>query len=196
MVNRANLVMPLVVEHERSSQARPRALAPLSRYTAPSAAAVGHTLSLRGLEVEVHLGCTQPERARPQRISISATIRFERAPRACASDELSETVCMAALAEALGDVCRAREFALIEHLTQELHNRALTLVPCDGECELEVTKLTPPIANLTGGFAFSLRGRGTKPGQAETRAHAPSFIARVSGVWAATRLRVVRRRDA
>src|SRR6186713_1836684 len=113
MVNRANLVMPLVVEHEPSSRARPRALAPLSRYTAPSAA-VGHTLSLRGLQLEVHLGCTQPERARPQRISINATIRFERAPRACASDELSETVCMAVLAEALGDVCRTREFALIE----------------------------------------------------------------------------------
>jgi len=103
---------------------------------------------------------------------------------------------MAVLAEALGDVCRTREFALIEHLTHELHARALTLVPCDGECELEVTKLTPPIANLTGGFAFSLRGWGTRPSQVETRAHTPSFIARMSGALTAARSRVVRRRVA
>ena len=201
MVNRANLVMrPLPVEPERLS--RERTFVSASRHTARSGhsarsrALVGHTLSLRGLEVEVHLGCTQLERARPQRVSISATIRFERAPRACESDDLSETVCMAALAEALGDVCRTREFALIEHLTHELHVRALALVPRDGECELEVIKLTPPIANLTGGFAFSLRGPGTKPSDAETRAQAPWFLARVSGVFSAARSRAARRREA
>src|SRR5687768_6359745 len=173
VLNRANPAMrPLALE-QRFSRARRLARAPRHTVTcghrAASGAALGHTLSLRGLEVEVHLGCTQPERARLQRISISATIRFERAPRACESDELSETVCMAALAEALGNVCRTREFSLLEHLTQELHARALTLVPRDGECELEVTKLTPPIANLTGGFAFSLRGRGTKSSETEKR---------------------------
>lgn len=194
MVNRANPVLrPLAAEPERPSRVTPRTLEPATRDRAESKTALGHTLSLRGLEVDVHLGCTEPERARPQRISISLAIRFERAPRACESDELSETVCMATLAEALGAVCRAREFALLEHLTQELHARALTLVPCDGECELEVIKLTPPIANLTGGFAFSLRGRGTKPNGAETRAHARSFITRVSGAFSAARLRVVRR---
>jgi dihydroneopterin aldolase len=187
---------PLAMESERLASVKPRTLEVASRDRAESRAAVGHSLSLRGLEVDVHLGCTEPERARPQRISISLAIRFERAPGACESDDLSETVCMAALAEALGDVCRTREFALLEHLTQELHTRALTLVPCDGECELEVTKLTPPIANLTGGFAFSLRGRGTKPSGAETGANAPSFITRVSGALTAVRLRVVRRRVA
>ena len=196
MANGANPVMrPSALEHERLSRARARAPEPVVRPGAPFRA-TGHTLSLRGLEVEVHLGCTQPERARLQRISITLAIRFERAPRACESDELSETVCMAALAEALADVCRAREFALLEHLTQELHARALTLVPHDGECELEVTKLTPPIANLTGGFAFSLRGRGTKPQASEVRGHAPWLIARVSGAWAAARSRAVRRREA
>lgn len=199
MLNRANPVMrPSAPEQPRL--ARAGTLVPAARHTlvyglrGPSAAALGHRLSLRGLEVDVHLGCTQPERARLQRISISLAIRFERAPRACESDELSETVCMAALAEAIADVCRTREFALLEHLAHELHARVLTLVPRDGECELEVTKLSPPIANLTGGFAFSLRGRGTKPSEVETRAFAPWFIGKLSGVWAIARSRAVRRR--
>lgn len=119
----------------------------------------GHRLSLRGLTVEVRLGCTQAERALAQRVAISVTIHFERAPRACLSDDLSETVCMQTLAEALVEVCGAREFALVEHLSEELLDRALGLMPAEAECEIEVLKLDPPIAGLTGGFAFRVRGR-------------------------------------
>ena len=32
----------------------------------------------------------------------------------------------------------------------------------DADCELEVCKLKPPIAGLTGGFAFRVQGRGAR----------------------------------
>ena len=123
-----------------------------------------HRLSLQGLEVEVRLGCSRAERAIAQRVAISATICFRRAPGACASDDLAETVCMQTLAEALGEVSRSREFALVEHLTEELMARALELLPGEAECELEVVKLRPPIAGLSGGFAFRVRGRAERYG--------------------------------
>ena len=119
----------------------------------------GHRLSLQDLEVEVRLGCTPAERAIPQHVAITVTILFSRAPRACASDDLTETVCMQALAESLAEVCRSREFALVEHLSEALLGRALEFVPAGAECELEVVKLRPPIAGLMGGFAFRVRGR-------------------------------------
>jgi dihydroneopterin aldolase len=122
----------------------------------------GHRLSLRGLEVEVRLGCTGAERAAAQRVAISLAIGFHRAPQACTSDDLAETVCMQALAEALAEVCRSREYALVEHLSQTLLARALELLPADAECELEVVKLQPPIAGLTRGFAFRVQGRAER----------------------------------
>lgn len=121
-----------------------------------------HRLSLQGLEVEVRLGCTPAERAIAQRVAINVAIGFPHAPRACASDDLSDTVCMQTLAEALGELCRTREFALVEHLSEALLARALALVPAQSECELEVVKLRPPIRGLTGGFAFRVRGRAPR----------------------------------
>lgn len=121
-----------------------------------------HRLSLQGLVVEVRLGCTPAERAVAQRVAISVTIDFHRAPRACTSDDLTETVCMRALAEALGELCRSREFALVEHLSEALLARALALVPAQSECELEVVKLAPPISGLTRGFAFRVRARAPR----------------------------------
>lgn len=139
------------------------ALTPLIRSTSRADRTRAYRLSMRGLEVEVCLGCTAAERAIPQRVSLDITIHFDRAPRACTTDALADTVCMATLAEALAEVCRAREFALVEYLTEELLDRALEFVPGDAECELEVCKLKPPITGLTGGFAFRVQGRGARP---------------------------------
>jgi len=142
--------------------------------------AANHQLSLRGLTAPVRLGCSRAERASTQDVAISATIRFDRAPRACASDDLAETVCMQTLAEALDEVCRSREFALLEHLTDELLARALALVPPEAECELEVIKLRPPIAGLTGGFAFRVRGRAERGAPYGLSARIRSFA---SALW-------------
>jgi len=151
---------------ERQSLGRASSLTPLIRSTSRADRTRGHRLSMRGLEVEVRLGCTPAERAAPQRVALDITIHFDRAPRACTTDELSDTICMQSLAEALAEVCRAREFALVEYLTEELLDRALELVPSDADCELEVCKLKPPIAGLTGGFAFRVQGRGARPSAA------------------------------
>lgn len=160
MISATPVNLSEAVEHEGLGRAS--SLTPLIRSTSRPDRTRAHRLSMRGLELDVRLGCTTAERATPQRVSLDITIHFDRAPRACTTDALGDTICMQMLAEALAEVCRAREFALVEYLTEELLARALELVPSDAECELEVCKLKPPIAGLTGGFAFRIQGRGAR----------------------------------
>jgi len=113
-------------------------------------------LGFRGARLEVRLGCTASERARPQAVDLDLSVRFAELPGACTSDDLEDTVCYAELIEAARSVCAGREFQLLERLAHELFRRLQPLVPPGAELWLRATKLHPPVDGLTGGVAFSL----------------------------------------
>jgi dihydroneopterin aldolase len=113
-------------------------------------------LEFHGARLEVRLGCSAAERFAPQAVDLDLAVRFARLPEACASDDLADTVCYAALIDAAREVCAGREFHLLERLAHELFGRLRALVPPDAELWLRATKLRPPVEGLSGGVAFSL----------------------------------------
>jgi dihydroneopterin aldolase len=113
-----------------------------------------HVLRLRRLHATARLGHEAAERAEPQAVMLSVTVRFALAPEACRSDRLEDTVCGAELGAALLSVCNSGEFALIEHLAQRLHAAARRLVAPRARVRLELTKVAPPIPGLAGGMSF------------------------------------------
>ncbi len=113
-------------------------------------------LEFRGARLEVQLGCTDSERARPQAVDLDLAIRFAELPSACTSDKLADTVCYAELIEVARSLCAGREFHLVERLAHELFGRLRVLVPPGADLWLRVTKLHPPVDGLAGGVAFSL----------------------------------------
>jgi FolB domain-containing protein len=119
-----------------------------------------HRLRLAGLHVAVRLGHDPAERERPQAVALSATIDFGAAPLGCSTDRLADTVCGAVLCEALRSVCQGGEFALVEHLAARLHAAARALVPEGARVAIELVKLAPPIAGLTGGMSFTITDAG------------------------------------
>ena len=127
---------------------------------APSDRPPRHVLRLRRLHATARLGHTVGERAKPQAVTLSVTVRFAGAPAACHSDRLEDTVCGAQLCAALSAVCEAGEFALVEHLAQRLYAAARRLVPASAQVRLELRKVAPPISGLAGGMSFMISGTG------------------------------------
>lgn len=124
--------------------------------TAPPAGPAGAELTVRDLEIWVGLGCSAAEQAVPQPVAVSAWLRFPRAPRACVSDRLQDTVCYARLAAALEETARARPYNTVESLTFALAGAMRSAVPEEVRFQLAVTKLRVPVAGLRGGVTFRL----------------------------------------
>lgn len=110
-------------------------------------------IKLNGLELSVNLGWPQGERVKQQIVTLDATIYFAKAPLACTSDNLDDTVCYDKLVEKIKSYLIARNFRLLEHLGHELHQIIKTNFPADTRVKINVTK-KPAILNLTGGVTF------------------------------------------
>lgn len=113
-------------------------------------------LELRGARLAVRLGCGGDERAQPQAVDLDLAVRFAEPPAACESDKLEDTVCYGELVELARAFVRGREFRLLERLARDLFAELRPLVPPGAELWLRVTKLRPPIAELSGGVSFAL----------------------------------------
>ena len=118
-------------------------------------------LRLADLRARVRLGCDAAERQQPQEVSIDVAVELSRPPAACRTDRLEDTLCGARLAESLVRVCESGQYALIEHLAEQLHAAARALAPGAAAISLELNKLHPPIDRLHGGMSFRIEVRGT-----------------------------------
>jgi dihydroneopterin aldolase len=126
--------------------------------SATAAERAGAEMTVRDLEIWVRLGCTAEERAVPQPVAVSARIAFARAPLACESDRLEDTVCYAQLAALLGERAGQRPYQTVESLTFALVEAMRGAVPVGTRFALEVTKLRVPVAGMRGGVTFRLEG--------------------------------------
>jgi len=113
-------------------------------------------LEFKGARLAVRLGCGMDERAQPQAVDLDLAVRFAEPPPACESDKLEDTLCYAELVELARAFVRSREFQLLERLARELFLELRPRVPPGAELWLRVTKLRPPIAELSGGVSFAL----------------------------------------
>lgn len=79
-------------------------------------------LTLEKLNLLVKLGHSIEERSVPQWISVKIKLRFSSLPTACINDQLTDTICYAALANELQQFCDKHSFKLIEALTYKLYH--------------------------------------------------------------------------
>jgi dihydroneopterin aldolase len=107
--------------------------------------------------MRARVGWSPGERARLQIIELSLRVEYALLPRACETDELTDTVCYAQLLERADRVCTDREFRLVEHLAHVLADELHVLLPADAVLELTVSKPHPPLPRLHGGVHFTVR---------------------------------------
>jgi FolB domain-containing protein len=63
-----------------------------------------------------HLGCTEKERLRSQKVEVELHIKFQKMPPACETDTLDSTPCYKEMSDALLKVFKKKPYATIEHL--------------------------------------------------------------------------------
>ena len=108
------------------------------------------------VQLRCRLGWEAWERATPQEIEIALRLGLDALPRACHTDELADTVCYADLIERMRKLCAEREFRLVERLAWVLAEELRPALPSGCRLDLRVTKLHPPVPDLTGGVAVRL----------------------------------------
>lgn len=113
---------------------------------------------LHGLELNVYLGWTEPERAQKQIVTVDLKIQFAQPPHACFSDALTDTYCYDELITHIQSQLAHQKFKLIERLGHTIYH----LVKQNTQNILVALKLTkkPPILNLTNGVSFCLNDEG------------------------------------
>jgi dihydroneopterin aldolase len=110
-------------------------------------------LNITGYEIFVTIGNEDFERREKQKIIIDVRLRFAGKNGACGSDDLSETVCYAALVDFIRKKLKDTEFHLMERLTQFLYDEITEylkkkLPDVIVLTYVEVIKAAPPVENL------------------------------------------------
>ena len=114
-------------------------------------------IQLDELEIQLHLGVSEEERAKIQSVWVSLTFDFFTLPESTSSDLISETVNYSSLSKLLKSEFNGSNIKTIEYMGF----RAFKLVSEDidqiGRLTLSIRKF-PSISGLKGGALFELSG--------------------------------------
>lgn len=112
------------------------------------------SLLLNGLELNVHLGCSDHERSEQQVVTVDIDICFANPPKACVTDDLNDSWCYATLIKEIQNHINGKAFHLIEHLSYEIYNIIKPLL-AEGSRIIVRTHKHPPIEGFSGQVRFS-----------------------------------------
>lgn len=115
--------------------------------------AICTNMTLSGLELSVYLGWMEAERLQKQNVILDINICFLNPPKACLTDDLSDTVCYNALVNTIKELFSAKKFKLVEHLGAELYQTIKLAVASEAKINVWIKK-QPAIPNLTDGITF------------------------------------------
>lgn len=114
------------------------------------------TIHLRGIELSLHLGWGDTERAQRQGILVDVVLCFATPPKACDTDNLRDTYCYDELIQSLTHETEPREFRLIEHLAAHLYHFIKKNLPRCEKVSVAIEKDPRSyIPNLTRGVVFT-----------------------------------------
>ncbi|HEX2549780.1 MAG TPA: dihydroneopterin aldolase [Gammaproteobacteria bacterium] len=100
-----------------------------------------HTkLNLHQLEIPVTLGWSAEERFHPQIILLNLEIIFAKPPKACLSDELTDTFCYHELSQLIGQHITKKEYRLIELLTRDIYEITKKFFVAESSVKISLTK--------------------------------------------------------
>lgn len=111
-------------------------------------------ITLNKYELSVHLGWGEAERSRKQMTHITLKLRFPEPPEACISDNITGTHCYGTLLANIKMHCENKSYKLLEHYAFDIYNHLKLHIAQATQLWVQVTKINPPIAHLTGGATF------------------------------------------
>jgi dihydroneopterin aldolase len=113
-----------------------------------------HALRVQDLVLQVHLGCSAEERAKPQEVRVTLEFRFTEPPGGAVSDKIEEALCYAEVCTAVRRLTDSSEYCLIERLASEIYGVAAEMAGPAAQTAVRVHKVRPPVADLSGGSVY------------------------------------------
>lgn len=112
-----------------------------------------HILQINGLELYVHLGWPDEERAEKQLVHVNIQLHFAQSPLACKNDQLTDTLCYATFIDQIIRHITPKTFHLIERLADEIYLFSKSVLPPNTGITVEIIKY-PKIQGLSGTISF------------------------------------------
>jgi len=107
------------------------------------------TIKICGLETFSHIGVTEKERARQQRLRITIELKVESIKSAALTDEVSTTVDYAQAAERVKEIVAERPRKLLETLAEDIAGNLLSRYPVKS-VHVDVRKFILPETEYVG----------------------------------------------
>ena len=114
-------------------------------------------IQLDELEIQLHLGVSEEERAKIQSVWVSLTFEFFTLPESTSSDLISETVNYSSLSKLLKSEFNGSNIKTIEYMGFRAFNLVSQDIDQVGRLTLSIRKF-PSISGLKGGALFELSG--------------------------------------
>jgi dihydroneopterin aldolase len=114
-------------------------------------------IQLDELEIQLHLGVSEEERAKPQSVWISLAFEFSALPESTSSDLISGTVNYSSLSKLLKSEFNGSNIKTIEYMGFRAFNLVSENIDRVGRLTLSIRKF-PSISGLKGGALFELSG--------------------------------------
>ncbi len=111
-------------------------------------------ISLNDLLIKANLGVTKEERDQLQDIKISFKLLFEKLPKACQTDKLSDTICYHKISNIAYEHCQTNKVHTLEYLCYELYKKVRNEIENNAKIWIKVEKCNPPIEGLVGSTSF------------------------------------------
>lgn len=106
-------------------------------------------IKICGLETHSHIGVTEKERSRQQRLQINITLKVESIKSAALTDEVSTTVDYAVVAERVKEIVAERPRKLLETLAEDIAAHLLSRFPIKS-VQVEIRKFIMPETEYVG----------------------------------------------
>ena len=114
-------------------------------------------IQLDELEIQLHLGVSEEERAKIQSVWVSLTFEFFTLPESTSSDLISETVNYSSLSKLLKSEFNGSSIKTIEYMGFKAFKLVSEDIDQVGRLTLSIRKF-PSISGLKGGALFELSG--------------------------------------
>ena len=122
-----------------------------------SADKLNSKIQLDELEIQLHLGVSQEERAEIQSVWISLTFEFSSLPESTSSDLISGTVNYSSLSKLLKNEFNGSDIKTIEYMGFSAFDLISENIHQVGRLTLSIRKF-PSISGLKGGALFEVSG--------------------------------------
>lgn len=111
-------------------------------------------IHLRDIELNLHLGWPTAERINKQKVLLDVKLGFSEPPRACVTDELTDTYDYDSLIQTILKETESKEFRLIELMGAHIYQIIRKMLPDVDKVQVAIAK-RPAISQLTGGVVFT-----------------------------------------